>query len=160
MIRLFLNVIVEIIKKREVKHDFKKVCLTNLDSNWPMMIISVSWNVQPVIHKSGHVIWKAQAWLVELGRVQKHRGCVTAPLLRCAAEQSGGAVWSIRDENSLQCSHADKQGGRRTHSHIPYCKYNLIPLYSFSVWSTAVMCIPMPYLLPTFMYKKYLLWPR
>lgn len=24
------------------------------------------WNVQPVIHKSGHVILKAQAWLVAL----------------------------------------------------------------------------------------------
>lgn len=27
-------------------------------------------------------------------------------------------------------------------------------LYSFWVLSTAVMCIPMPYLLPTFVYKK------
>ena len=42
---------------------------------------------------------------------------------------------------------------RQTDTHS-YCKYKFILLYSFWVLSTAVMCIPMPYLLPTFVYKK------
>lgn len=45
------------------------------------------------------------------------------------------------------------EGQTGTFSHS-YCKYKVILLYSFWVSSTAVMCIPMPYLLPTFVYKK------
>lgn len=115
-----------------MRHDFRRVCLTNLHSNCPMMIInqqlksSTSRSLIRACHLESTSLTGGARWSAETGYV-------TAPLLRCAAEQSGGAVWSIEDENSLQCNHKDEQGGRWTHSHIPYCKYNLNSLYSFSV---------------------------
>lgn len=43
MIRFSLDVAVEtMIEKRKVRHDFKRICLTNLDSNRPMKRTSVS----------------------------------------------------------------------------------------------------------------------
>lgn len=65
--------------------------------------------------------------------------------------ESGGSSWLIWGawEKGFQYSWPERQ----TDTH-PYCKYEFILLYSFWVLSTAVMCIPMPYLLPIFVYKR------
>lgn len=93
-----------------------------------------------------------------LDEAQKGGGCVTVPPIKkrkiCIKTRGGHAIWLIWgawDKNAF--SAAVRWTERQTDTHS-YCKYKFILLYSFWVLSTAVMCIPMPYLLPTFVYKK------
>lgn len=99
-----------------------------------------SFNVWPVIHNSGHVSWKAQAWLVAFDHRNPENGRKTLK----AATLSGWKQPSVPQ--------SEWQKGRQTDT-PSYCKYDFILLYSFSVLTTAIMCIPAPYLLPTFVYK-------
>lgn len=72
----------------------------------------------------------------------------------CIKTRGRDAIWSIRGAwDKTAFSAAVRLTERQTDTHT-YCKYEFILLYSFWVLSTAVMCIPMPYLLPTFVYKK------
>lgn len=67
--------------------------------------------------------------------------------------RGGDAIWSIWGAWDKTAFSATGFTERQTDTHS-YCKYKWILLYSSWVLSTAVMCIPMPYLLPTFVYKK------
>lgn len=96
-----------------------------------------SFNVWPVTHNSGHVSWKAQAWLVAFDRRNPENGRKTSQ----AGTLSGWKKPSVQPP--------DWQKGRQTDT-PSYCKYDFILLYSFSVLTTAVMCIPAPLIAANF----------
>lgn len=81
----------------------------------------------------------------------KHRNIEDAWQCLGISKHDEGRWWGANQPSVQPPGLTEGQTGTFSHS---YCKYKFVLLYSFWVLSTAVMCIPMPYLLPTFVYKK------